>query len=109
ISFASKAQHITLAKNNITIAELFKEIKRQSGYDFVYPYDLLSKGKAVNINVKNKPLREVLDESFKNQPFTYQMESNTVIVSPKATISKRSEEHTSELQSRENLVCRLLL
>src|SRR5690606_40926381 len=26
-----------------------------------------------------------------------------------ATESKRSEEHTSELQSRENLVCRLLL
>src|SRR5690606_41628190 len=26
-----------------------------------------------------------------------------------ATISQRSEEHTSELQSRENLVCRLLL
>src|SRR5690606_40089446 len=26
-----------------------------------------------------------------------------------AIISKRSEEHTSELQSRENLVCRLLL
>src|SRR5690606_41280577 len=27
----------------------------------------------------------------------------------KGDISKRSEEHTSELQSRENLVCRLLL
>src|SRR5436309_7338470 len=27
----------------------------------------------------------------------------------KAAISARSEEHTSELQSRENLVCRLLL
>src|SRR5690606_39949808 len=26
-----------------------------------------------------------------------------------ATLSDRSEEHTSELQSRENLVCRLLL
>src|SRR5690606_39491939 len=28
---------------------------------------------------------------------------------PAATFSVRSEEHTSELQSRENLVCRLLL
>src|SRR5690606_42002398 len=27
----------------------------------------------------------------------------------RSTISRRSEEHTSELQSRENLVCRLLL
>src|SRR5690606_40891378 len=29
--------------------------------------------------------------------------------SDQVDISKRSEEHTSELQSRENLVCRLLL
>src|SRR5690606_42153976 len=29
--------------------------------------------------------------------------------SDKADANKRSEEHTSELQSRENLVCRLLL
>src|SRR5690606_41761005 len=28
---------------------------------------------------------------------------------PQARIESRSEEHTSELQSRENLVCRLLL
>src|SRR5690606_40195759 len=30
-------------------------------------------------------------------------------VSPPGTLILRSEEHTSELQSRENLVCRLLL
>src|SRR5690606_41613537 len=28
---------------------------------------------------------------------------------PRSTAAERSEEHTSELQSRENLVCRLLL
>src|SRR5207302_7039311 len=32
-----------------------------------------------------------------------------VIEVPSVAISARSEEHTSELQSRENLVCRLLL
>src|SRR2546430_7578260 len=31
------------------------------------------------------------------------------LVGTKETISKRSEEHTSELQSQSNLVCRLLL
>src|SRR5690606_41463878 len=37
----------------------------------------------INIHAQDKPFREVLDESFKNQPFTYEIESNTVIVSPK--------------------------
>src|SRR2546430_10252141 len=31
------------------------------------------------------------------------------IVSPAKSMSRRSEEHTSELQSQSNLVCRLLL
>src|SRR5690606_39335879 len=34
---------------------------------------------------------------------------NVITYIPKQTAAYRSEEHTSELQSRENLVCRLLL
>src|SRR5690606_40750675 len=34
---------------------------------------------------------------------------NWACVHPRRQCSRRSEEHTSELQSRENLVCRLLL
>src|SRR5690606_39449694 len=37
------------------------------------------------------------------------MENNTFINNLKLRVGFRSEEHTSELQSRENLVCRLLL
>ncbi len=83
ISFASRAQYITLMKSNISLQELFKEIKKQTGYDFVYKYDLVTKGKKVNINAIRKSLKEVLDESFVNQPFSYSIESNTVIVFPK--------------------------
>src|SRR5690606_40949065 len=35
--------------------------------------------------------------------------NNTKLATDLAKITNRSEEHTSELQSRENLVCRLLL
>src|SRR5436309_12591827 len=52
-----------------------------------------------------------LFRSIRRKKFEGVMESSKVVVpspssSPKST---RSEEHTSELQSRENLVCRLLL
>src|SRR5207302_7036748 len=35
--------------------------------------------------------------------------SHLVLSHPRHLLKERSEEHTSELQSRENLVCRLLL
>lgn len=102
VSLASKAQQITLSKSNISLAELFKEIKKQSGYDFVYKQDLLNKGTRVDVHVEGKPLREVLDESFKGQPFTYSIESNTVVVLPKTepNSSRREVIQQRELRGR---------
>src|SRR5690606_39844843 len=44
----------------------------------------------------------------RNKSWTYRSRSSRAASFSSATAS-RSEEHTSELQSRENLVCRLLL
>src|SRR3712207_7497379 len=41
--------------------------------------------------------------------FGYQLRTNPLAVTNRANTSARSEEHTSELQSRQYLVCRLLL
>lgn len=84
ISHASNAQNITLSRKNISLVDVFKEIKRQSGYDFVYKHDLLQKGNTVNINVDNQSLNEVLIQCFKNQPFEYIIEDKTVIIVPLA-------------------------
>src|SRR5436309_10536028 len=45
----------------------------------------------------------------RNAPSTRSRGSSAVSASTRNARSPRSEEHTSELQSRENLVCRLLL
>src|SRR5690606_41198425 len=47
---------------------------------------------------------KVLFLGFKENPYPYISKAEFMLLT-----SKRSEEHTSELQSRENLVCRLLL
>src|SRR2546430_10392167 len=49
-----------------------------------------------------------LDRRLKNAEITITIGANSTKDSPKGTIT-RSEEHTSELQSQSNLVCRLLL
>src|SRR5690606_41911258 len=42
-------------------------------------------------------------------PFSFSVAVSTPTKVYRVTIPSRSEEHTSELQSRDNLVCRLLL
>src|SRR5690606_1807132 len=66
----------------------------------------------------SKPV-ELLDKPAVLQqdavPRSYSLEAGTVVTAAIANLileageTARSEEHTSELQSRENLVCRLLL
>ena len=84
LSFAAEAytQKISLSKKNSPLVEIFKEIRRQSGYDFIYSTELINKGKDVNIRVSNVPLESVLDKCFSGQPFTYTIESRTIIVNP---------------------------
>jgi hypothetical protein len=51
VSASSVAQNINLSERNATLAKLFKEIKAQSGYNFVYTTGELKNSKPVNIKV----------------------------------------------------------
>src|SRR5690606_42063324 len=53
--------------------------------------------------------RELFDYLMENGVIVDWREPNVIRLAPVPLYNSRSEEHTSELQSRENLVCRLLL
>src|SRR5690606_41793684 len=61
--------------------------------------------------VRSETLTSLIPFKFCKADVIWRMElaSTTLIVISRTLLSLRSEEHTSELQSRENLVCRLLL
>nr|WP_121271140.1 SusC/RagA family TonB-linked outer membrane protein [Pedobacter schmidteae] len=74
------AQRLTLSKKNITLEQLFREIKAQSGYDFLYEPQELKSATRININVTGAQLKSVLDEAFYRQPLTYSIEQSTIVV-----------------------------
>ncbi|WP_158288387.1 SusC/RagA family TonB-linked outer membrane protein [Mucilaginibacter psychrotolerans] len=88
----SKAQNVTLKRTNAPISDYFKDIKRQTGYDFVYTSEILHNSKSLTIDVKKMPLGEALKLLFNNQPFSYQINSKTIIVIKKAEVSSASDD-----------------
>ncbi|MBX2922795.1 MAG: TonB-dependent receptor [Chitinophagaceae bacterium] len=62
---------------------MFKEIKKQTNYDFWYEGKLIKQAKKVDIQAINAPLEQVLDICFQNQPLTYAIIEKTVVVKPK--------------------------
>jgi hypothetical protein len=80
ITFAANAQNISLREKNVSLYQIFDKISRQSGYDFVYVNAILSKTNAVTINVKDTPLKDVLEKVFEGQHLQYTIRNKTVIV-----------------------------
>ncbi|MDO7744161.1 MAG: carboxypeptidase-like regulatory domain-containing protein, partial [Pedobacter sp.] len=83
VSAAGFAQQITLNKSNTSLEDIIRNLRKQSGYNFVVPGDLFEKAKSVNIKVKDVEFKKVLDEIFENQPITYEINNNTVTLKAK--------------------------
>jgi len=91
VSAAGFAQRITLSKKKVSLKSVFKEIRKQSNYDFIYTDELLQNAKPVDINVKEALLGEVLDEVFQGQPLSYTIEDRTVVLKEKTEISLKGK------------------
>ncbi len=83
VSATSYGQQVTLKKKNASLEKVFEALYQQTGYQFVYTYDLLKNAKKVSVDAENEPLDEVLKNCFKDQPFTYKMMGNAVVVKKK--------------------------
>lgn len=78
------AQKISLDKSNASLTETLKEIHEQSGFNILYNAKMLKKAEPVNVHMQDTELSEVLKQCFKDQPFGYVINNNTIVVTPKA-------------------------
>ena len=81
------SQKVTLSGENISLKFVFKEIKKQTGYTFVYREVLLQRAGKVNINVRNASIQQVLDICFRNQPLSYSIINNNIVVVKEAVVA----------------------
>ena len=76
----AKAQGITLSLKNTELPAVFKEIRKQCNYDFLYDNSLLQGLKPVSITVKNAGIDLVLSTVFEELPVTYIVENKIVMI-----------------------------
>lgn len=74
------SQKITLSERNTPLEKVFKKIKSQCGYTFVYRDEWLKQIPKINLEVKNVSLEETLDACFKGQHFRYAIIEKTIVI-----------------------------
>jgi TonB-linked outer membrane protein, SusC/RagA family len=100
VNAAAMAQRVTLNVRNGLLVDIFDEIRRQSDVDFVYRDTQIKRANRVTINVRQAPLAEALAAVFKDQPLTYKIENNTIVVQEKPSVKAEGtpERQTSTQQ-----------
>jgi TonB-dependent starch-binding outer membrane protein SusC len=77
------AQTVSISKKNIPLQDVFKQINRQTGLDFVYDMKVIQRAGKIDLNVKNMDVRDVLKLCFANQPFTWVWLNGTIVIKEK--------------------------
>ena len=76
----TSAQNLTINQHNTSLEKVFTEIKKQTGFLFLYNQEWIKLSKNVDINVRNAPLNVVLDICFTDQPLTYTIVDKTIVL-----------------------------
>jgi len=80
----SAAQHVTISRSNVPLEIVFKEIRKQTGYSFIYRNEWIQKLGKISIDVKDVPLSQVMDICLEGRPFTYNIENRIITIYPLA-------------------------
>lgn len=81
------AQTVSLNERNVSLEKVFKEINRQTGFNFLYNSATLKTAKKVTITVNNVPLEKALQICFNQQSFDFVIADNTIVVRKKKSLA----------------------
>jgi TonB-linked SusC/RagA family outer membrane protein len=83
VSAAAFGQKITIQHKDLTLREVFRDIRRQTGYNFLYSDKTIPGGDRVSLDVRDADVQQVLNMAFAGKPLTYTIENKVIIVKSK--------------------------
>jgi TonB-dependent starch-binding outer membrane protein SusC len=84
VSARGFSQTVTLSEKHARLETIFQDIRKQTGYEFLYNSQMLADAKRVDIQVANASVEDALRISLQDQPFTYVIKENTIVIVPKS-------------------------
>lgn len=83
VSAATFGQRVTLKEKNISLKKVFKEIRNQTGYDFMYDAMLMKSVRPIAIDLRNVTLTEALQICLEDQNLVFEIRDRSIIIKNK--------------------------
>lgn len=93
---ASTAQNVSINARNLSLEQIFSEVKKQTGYGLFSKKELLAYARPVTVSVHNMPLEDLMDIIFRSQPLDYVIKGKTIILSLKRAAADRQRDSTGK-------------
>lgn len=95
VAAGSAAQEkVSLDLKDMTVEQIFREIKRQTGLDFVYNEEQCRNLGKMSVNVKDKPVEQVLNDLLHNQGFSWSLMDGIILIKAQELPQARKKEFT---------------
>lgn len=83
VSAATFGQRVTLKEKNISLKKVFREIRNQTGYDFMYDATLMKSVHPITIDLRNALLSDALQECLEGQDLVFEIKARSIIIKNK--------------------------
>ncbi|RPD40020.1 TonB-dependent receptor [Chitinophaga barathri] len=88
------AQNITINEKNAPLEKILKLIRAQSGYDFMYDKDLISKIEKIDLQVKNVTVQQAMQKCLAGLPLSFYIDDRMIIIKKKETPVQQAADST---------------
>ncbi|RFZ90911.1 SusC/RagA family TonB-linked outer membrane protein [Mucilaginibacter conchicola] len=80
VSAKTYSQTVSLRQKNASVEKILRLIEKQTGYHFMYDKKDVAKAGNINIDVDNVSIDQALNKAFNEQPLTYKIFQETIVV-----------------------------
>lgn len=80
VSASSFAQKITLSQRDITLKEVFRQIRKQTGYNISYSNQVINDSKKINVKFDETPLHAVLQKILNDDALTFKITEKDIMI-----------------------------
>ena len=83
-------QKVSIKVENASLLEVITQIRAQTKITILYNSQTIAKFRPITLEVKNQDVLKVLDLCFKDQPATYEVVNNEILITPKSSANSNS-------------------
>lgn len=101
---ATYGQTINLNRKNARLKDVFREIRRQSGYNVLIDARLLEDSRPVTVYLSKKDISEAMEQVLQGQGLSYQIMNKNIIVSKNERASTTLPNYENRTKKRQSVV-----